>query len=554
MSEPGDGIFADPSVQFLSKLLDEFARGEIQLPQFQRPFVWDKARRLKLFDSVRKRIPIGSLMLWETRATAIGQSVATPKTELGPFSLPRTSEQLPRRLLLDGEQRLLTLFFALHSPSPSTVIDEGEERPDAFEMYFDLDQSEFLTKEDLGRIEAHHFPLRAIFQSRAVLNFQRELTKQRDRAHAGVEGAGASADEQLDARIARTDEIVEAFRQYKIPVTVMKTDDLALATETFKRVNSQGAKMTEVHMTNAVAWQPGFDLLDEFSNIREAIDEPVFWRNPEHLVDDVLLRVCKRLVGADVYGEDVSQIALRLRDRDVLHRVGRSMQRAARFLAARAMQNPYNMPNTMQLVVLGVVFDSVPAPETAALDRLEDWLWFTSYAESFGRLVRGATYEGFETQALAFARGDRPAKPRREALKNALPRFDFRAARSKTLAWNLARRAQPVDGSLGDVLAEASGDAIVRVVDGRDLPLDLSSRSAARVLWSPLDVQALRANIREKAMTAALRTALVLSDEACDHFAAKRFEEFIRLREAELNHMEEQHFIAVRQRLFGSDA
>lgn len=140
MTTPADSLFSDPSVQFLQKLLDDVRKGDIILPRFQRPFVWDKERRLDLFDSVRRGIPIGSLMIWETRALGDDAQIVS-KTELGPFMLPKMPDRAPRRYLLDGEQRLMTLYFALYRPDPREDKDAaGEEPAAAFEVFFDLEE------------------------------------------------------------------------------------------------------------------------------------------------------------------------------------------------------------------------------------------------------------------------------------------------------------------------------------------------------------------------------------------------------------------------------
>lgn len=40
--------------------------GDIKLPKFQRPFVWEKKDILRLLDSIYKGYPVGSVLLWLT--------------------------------------------------------------------------------------------------------------------------------------------------------------------------------------------------------------------------------------------------------------------------------------------------------------------------------------------------------------------------------------------------------------------------------------------------------------------------------------------------------
>jgi len=548
-----DTIFSDPSVQFLQRLLESVLKGEIALPRFQRPFVWDKERRLQLFDSVRRGIPIGSLMIWETRAPGPdGTEQVFPKTELGPFELPKVPTSATRRYLLDGEQRLMTLFFALHTPREAPE-PKGEEPPAAFEAYYDLEAETFEVREDLTEPLAsptRHFPLRRIFENRGVLRFQRDM----EAAIAKEINDSEAFDKKVQTFTERSDAIAEAFRQYKIPVTVMATDDLTLTTETFKRVNSQGVSMSEAHMMNAISWQSSFELLKRFDELREDFGDERYWSSRDNLEDDVLLRVSKRLLDVDVYDENVSEIAPKLRSGDVLERVGRSMKRCARFLTDRGLRNPAHMPNIMQLVVLGVVFDAVPTPSDAALDRLEDWLWFVSYSEVFSRVVRGSTYKHLERQALSLARGLSPEAPPRRVVRKPIPRFDFRSARSRALSWMFARNMMPFDGGkAADALALGGNEAMVRITSAPRGRSDLASSPAVRVLCDPDHIKNLRGTERYGQFDEKQRGALVLTDDAIDALRLgpeRDVPRFVELREKALNDLEQHRFDEIYDTLF----
>jgi len=554
MTNPADNLFSDPSVQFLQKLLEDIKTGYITLPRFQRPLVWDKARRLELFDSVRRGIPIGSLLIWETRALADSDTQIIPKTNLGPFLLPEASQGSPRRYLLDGEQRLMTLYFALHRPELGDAPDVEEGAP-AYEVFFDLEKQEFVTKGDLGEAPGHqHFPLREIFVHRGVLRFQRAL----ESALSQQLGPRPSPEQRqtLDRKMAvfveSSDMIAEAIRQYKIPVTLIATDSLEIATETFKRINSQGVPMSEVHMMNAIAWRKSFDMLAHFEEIRQSIEAYPLWQDDVNLSDDVVLRVAKRLLGRGVYDEDVSAIAPRLRDDAILRRVGESMERCAKFLAFRGLCNPGHVPHELQLVVLGKVFDEVPAPSETALERLEDWLWYTSYVDAFGGVARESIYRAMEAKALSVARGDAPTAPLKQQFRKPLPSFDFRRTRSRALAWMFARRMMPHDeGNAADVLAASGSGALVRIAKPTNESMEFARSSALRVLSRPEDLTHHRTEILNGRSDEPFREAQVLSPEACEALRKKDVPNFARIRERELNAMEERKFNEVSERLFG---
>lgn len=93
-------------------LLTQIEGDEIVLPAMQRPFVWKEERIARLVDSLLRGFPIGAVMLWRTRTIQryrrisrdIDTGVATT------FVFETTEEQDQRYLVLDGQQRLTSLY------------------------------------------------------------------------------------------------------------------------------------------------------------------------------------------------------------------------------------------------------------------------------------------------------------------------------------------------------------------------------------------------------------------------------------------------------------
>lgn len=50
----------------LDKLLDDCHRGKLQLPDFQRSWVWDEDRIKSLIASISRAFPVGALMTLDT--------------------------------------------------------------------------------------------------------------------------------------------------------------------------------------------------------------------------------------------------------------------------------------------------------------------------------------------------------------------------------------------------------------------------------------------------------------------------------------------------------
>ncbi len=88
----------------LNKLLDDCHRGVIQLPDFQRSWVWDEDRIKSLIASVSRAFPVGALMSLDTG----GPVNFKPRPVEGAPIDARTVA--PQSLLLDGQQRMTSLY------------------------------------------------------------------------------------------------------------------------------------------------------------------------------------------------------------------------------------------------------------------------------------------------------------------------------------------------------------------------------------------------------------------------------------------------------------
>ncbi len=86
----------------LSDLLKECHSGAIQLPDFQRSWVWDEDRIRSLIASVSRAFPIGALMTLQVG----GEVEFKPRTVEG---APASTAE-PSALILDGQQRLTSLY------------------------------------------------------------------------------------------------------------------------------------------------------------------------------------------------------------------------------------------------------------------------------------------------------------------------------------------------------------------------------------------------------------------------------------------------------------
>src|SRR6187431_2285076 len=88
----------------LHELLEDCDRGVLQLPDFQRSWVWDEDRIKSLIASISRAFPVGALMTLETG----GPVTFRPRPVEG--APPEARENKPRYLLLDGQQRITSMY------------------------------------------------------------------------------------------------------------------------------------------------------------------------------------------------------------------------------------------------------------------------------------------------------------------------------------------------------------------------------------------------------------------------------------------------------------
>src|SRR4051812_19135542 len=92
----------------ISTILDKIDEKQLFVPAFQREYVWKRDDAMMLIDSLIKEYPTGTMLTWET---------AKPPELKGPHKY--NEKQGAVRLLLDGQQRVTTLYMLIRGEIPS---------------------------------------------------------------------------------------------------------------------------------------------------------------------------------------------------------------------------------------------------------------------------------------------------------------------------------------------------------------------------------------------------------------------------------------------------
>ena len=467
-----------PYIEKVRNLVDHMRAGRIQVPNFQRPFVWSDEQRLELLHSIRDGIPIGGILLWKTSAHELACY-----DHVGPHPMappPKLPEGL-RQYLLDGHQRMSTLFGALQA------VPEGwkpePEAPD-WRIVYDLRSREFRVLGERA-LRAWEMPASLLHNRDAHRKFVRNLAK-------------ALPEGEAEALEVEADDIATRFDEYEVPVIPLATDDLDVATRTFGRVISMGTPMDEADLVRALTWRPDFELRKKLDDVRAAMPEG--W---QELEDRAILNVCKGLFGMEVNKAAEERLARLIRERPgVIDDAAARVQRAVHLLGGLGVPRLELLPYQLQWVCLALILDHDPTGAQSV--NLERWFWLSTDTAAFAGASSSQVSELVKSaRACAGVRkGDDfpfPLRLRGRAPPTAATRFDFRAAGCRALAVRLARWQAPgveSGGGSGEVLLRERGrDAVLHLFPRADLTPEAFSSGANRVVARVEDLPALRAGL-----------------------------------------------------------
>lgn len=427
---------SQPVIYPLHRLLQEVLGGEIRVPRFQRPgteVTWRPAQRGDLLDSIFRGYPVGTILLWSTT-----RPVRTIST-VGGAEIPQAETSgRPRRLLLDGHQRLSTLI-ALLGPGLSDFQRAGGGAGAADETWvFDVGggEGDGRSRERFVLLKAGEQPGAEQIPLGLVLDRVKLNAWVRDRHHL------------TPAEVQVADALRDRLREYGVPVVTLVAEKLSEATESFKRINSSGVPMSDFHMVTALAYADDFDPQAEFDRVREGVLAEVGWQDIDH---SDILRVCAGLVRWRL--QDRSQHPAKFqidglgtllqKNRELIERAGAAIAASAGVLRQAGIRSPEVLPYAWQMIVLAIVLgtrDDVgvgPGEMEGAIS----WFWRTTYGNVFAGAntavidrARAALEEMLAGRGGATMRRDEVS-----TIDDPPERFDYRSVRCRACVLNMAR-------------------------------------------------------------------------------------------------------------------
>lgn len=482
------------SVWRIRDVLRAIEDGQFALPQFHRGFVWTSEMRIQLFESLRRGVPIGSILLLRTKRPDVH-----PSRGSGPFPHVGGDDRRDIRFVLDGFQRLATLYGALWL--------RADGARDSWSILYDPVMDMFVLSHRHNDSPSSCVELWRLFDSRALFDVQTRLRA-----------------EGRETEIGKIEELRETLGDREIPVLEMSTDHLTEALDATLRMNGFGVPWTQIDTLRVSMHSRDRDVVGELEEMREEL-MPFGWGDVELTL---LLDAAKVAAGADFDRTDpwwtAETLAQGLEPVDVLLT---AMKRTVRFLFEKCgVAGPRMLPYRWQFVLLVEVARSLGADVSGELaERLRKWFWATTYGAYFS----GATVRKLRSareHVLRVASANLEWMP--ESLDDRVQPIDrLRGGTVRTTAFLLflaSLRPTSLEGELpvARMLAEGGAHAGSRIFHVRELPEGTDAHAVENRWLAPPDLSAaLRAAIARGQGTTAVSIERLLEGHAFSAEAAR---------------------------------
>lgn len=346
----------------MTKILDDLRQGFIQIPPFQRDFVWDRSRIKDLFDSIKNDYPIGSILLWKPREWKNWDT-----KRIGSYMLPKTEGQ--QIYVLDGYQRLSSLFGCLTNPEKTGLKYDEKQLSEIFSLYYDLDDESFVY---MGGREPKPCQV-PVYILLSTMDFRRYYRK-------NIEPY--VKEDVLETYLDRADALSRSLIDYKIAVIEVTNAELEDAVDIFSRINSKGTDISPDWMVNALAYRQDFSFALEIDNLILRLKKYHF----EDISRTALFRCYQSAFDDKMYIDqgNIEKLAKRNDFVEVVKMVTPHIERAVKFLynELNVIDNKL-LPYNTQLIFLMTFFKKLSNPTKEQIEALKQWFWKTSYSNYF---------------------------------------------------------------------------------------------------------------------------------------------------------------------------
>ena len=221
----------------ISTILDKIDERQLFVPAFQREYVWKREDAKQLLDSLLKDYPTGTMLTWETRQ---------PPELKGPHQYNESQGAV--RILLDGQQRITTLYMLIRGEIPPYYTMAEVLPNDHRGLYVNVEnrELEYYSKQKMEK-DPRWQNITDVFQKKVR---PRDIFRQLKERGDVVDG---EREDLIDENVRSIERILDRdFPEQTIPIKA----SIGQAIDIFYKVNASGVALTDAEL--ALAQISGF--------------------------------------------------------------------------------------------------------------------------------------------------------------------------------------------------------------------------------------------------------------------------------------------------------
>lgn len=369
-------ISLQPSNKNFDIYLKEINAGVIQIPEFQRDFIWDLENVMNLLKSIKMNYPIGSFLFWKP------ETQFKVAKQVGPYFIKdefiEAFEKINCKYVLDGYQRMSSLFGALTNPKDihNFNVDKGLYNS-TFNIFYNLKDEEFENyKGKNNNLESCIVPVYVLLDFEAFLTISQKIQNDFNQ-------------ELSNTYTSRLKKIVTTFERYQMPVIEIAGGSLDEAIDIFTLLNKEGKPITPDWILSAKTYSSNFRLGDKIDEVLEKLEEFNYTdkRPKEIAVRELIFRSIQSSFG-DLYLDnkktDILILSKKQNFKEQVEKTIQSIEHVVKFLFEELLiVDNKLLPANMQFIFLVEFFNYNPIPNEKQINELKKWFWTTTFANYF---------------------------------------------------------------------------------------------------------------------------------------------------------------------------
>ncbi len=382
----------------ISELMQSVENGNAQLPDFQRGWVWDDNRIKALIASITNGYPVGAAMFLE-------YGNANIRFKYRVIEGSPAQNVVPSELILDGQQRLTSIYSSLYSPNPvHTRTDKGKD----IQRYYYIDIEKALDSSvdrvdaiisvpetrkitsNFGRdidldlssqekeFEHKMFPLNIILDTPKTFLWQQEYLKYHN---------NTVVTEYMDFQT----KIIMPVIQYKMPVILLdKNTPKEAVCQVFENVNTGGVSLTVFELVTAIFAMDDFELRKDWEERQKKYFEGDLLSvitATDFLTACTLLSTYKKGGTVSCKKKDVLNLSLD-EYKKYVEDLTAGFVEAEKILQEERIFSSKDLPYTTQFIPLAVLCtllaDGNQIKVTNIKNKIKQWYWCGVFGEMYG--------------------------------------------------------------------------------------------------------------------------------------------------------------------------